>query len=165
MKTVGDLVVYGTNGVCRIADLREETFSGTPRQYYILRPIHEIGNNSIFVPVDNQTLVNEMRAILTPDELYDIVQNTPPFAEEEWPQDGRSRSKFCRELVNSGNREQFIRLIKTVKGSSRTPSASEELCCQKAAAMLYQEFSLVLKIEKAEVIPFLLGELDLLPLA
>lgn len=165
MKTVGELVVYGANGVCKIEDLREESFAGTPRLYYILHPISEQGNSRIFVPADNESLTAEMRAILQPEELYATVRSLAPFGEDEWPVDGRSRSKRCRDLLATGGREPFIRLIKTVRGQEKEPSASEESACNRAAAMLYQEFSLVLELEKGDVIPFILGEKEPSPKA
>ena len=64
----------------------------------------------------------------------------------------------------SGSREQLIRLIKTVLGEGKRPTASEEMSAQRAAAMLYQEFSLSLQLEKGDVIPFIMGEKQPKPL-
>ena len=160
MKTVGKLVVYGANGVCRIEDIREESFSGETRSYYILRPISELGNSRIYVPTDNEKLVGDMKDILQPAELFSLVEDAKPFDAAEWPADGRSRSKLCRDILAGGDREKLIRLIKTIYSLKKTHSASEESVCFRAAIMLYQEFSLVLNIEKADVIPFILGQIQ-----
>ncbi|MBQ8351917.1 MAG: CarD family transcriptional regulator [Clostridia bacterium] len=160
MKTVGELVVYGANGVCRIEDIRDESFTGSARRYYILKPITEAGNSRIFVPTDNEKLVGDMKKLLQPAELFSLVAAADPFDMADWPSDGRSRSKLCRDILASGDREQLVRLIKTVFSQKKTPSASEESVCFRAAIMLYQEFSLVLAIEKADVIPFVLGQMQ-----
>lgn len=159
MKAIGELVVYGANGVCKIEDLREETFAGAPRLYYILRPMAEQGNSRIFVPADNEKLVEEMKSILQPVELFALVQELTPFAPAEWPADGRARSKVCRELIATGGREQLIRLVKTVGAKTKKRSSSEIAACNRAASMLYQEFSLVLDLVKEDVVPFLLGQM------
>ena len=158
MKTVGELVVYGMNGVCRIEDIKEESFSGNARTYYILRPNNEQGNNRIFVPADNEKLVADMKDVLTGKALIDLVGAVSPYAEGEWPSDGRARSKLCRETLAIGDREQLIRLIKTVYAEGRTPSASEESAALRASILLYGEFSLSLQLEKADVIPFVCGK-------
>ena len=159
MRTVGKLVVYGASGVCRIEDIREESFSGSPRCYYILRPLTEQGNSRIFIPADKEKLVGEMRTLLQPEEIYKTVEQTEPFSlSTEWPQDGRMRSKLCRDILASGDREQLIRVVKTVFGARKSPSAAEESAAHRAAIMLYYEFSLSLQLEKADVIPFVLGK-------
>lgn len=158
MKTVGELVVYGASGVCRIEDVREENFSGSARCYYILRPITEQGNDRIFIPVDNAQLVSGMKAVLQPQEVLTLVRETQPFAASEWPADGRSRSKLSRDILAAGDRLRMVQLIKTIYGRAKAPSSTEEAICHRAAAMLYQEFSLVLELGKADVIPFVMGE-------
>lgn len=157
MKTVGELVVYGASGVCRIEDVREENFSGSARRYYILHPMAEQGNDRIFIPVDNEQLVSGMKDVLQPQEVLALVREAQPFSEAEWPADGRSRSKLSRDILAAGDREKMVRLIKTVYGRPKAPSSSEETVCNRAAAMLHREFSLVLELEKADVIPFLMG--------
>lgn len=164
MRSVGELVVYGASGVCRIEDIREESFSGSARCYYILHPITEQGNSRIFIPVDNEKLVGDMRDLLQAEELYEMVARVEPFSlTAEWPQDGRMRSKLCRDILASGDREQLIRIVKTVFGVRKSPSAAEEAAANRAAIMLYYEFSLSLQLEKADVIPFVLGKTKPMP--
>jgi CarD family transcriptional regulator len=158
MKEVGELVVYGASGVCRIEAIREEVFSGSVRHYYILQPVATQNNSRIFVPADNEKLVSQIKQILSPNELYALVQEATPFSEPEWAGDGRARSKLCRDILANGDRERLVRMIKTVYQQGRTPTSSEESVCLRAAIMLYQEFSLVLELEKADVIPFVLGQ-------
>ena len=60
MFRVGECVIYGSSGACRIADVRQESFTGAPREYYVLVPLS--GGSSVFVPTDNEQLVARMRA-------------------------------------------------------------------------------------------------------
>ena len=56
MYQVGDVVSYGTAGVCRIAALAERTVGGQARQYYQLEP--QRGRSStVLVPVENAALL------------------------------------------------------------------------------------------------------------
>ncbi|MBQ8174351.1 MAG: CarD family transcriptional regulator [Clostridia bacterium] len=158
--TKGELVIYGTSGVCRIEDIKEESFTGEARPYYILRPTADTGNSKIFVPADNETLVGSMQRLLSAEELLAAIRETPAIPSEEWPQDGRARNKRCKELLASGDRTCLISLIKTVRVGGHTPTAAEETSCLRAATMLHQEFSLVFEVTPAEMIPLILEQTE-----
>ena len=51
MYSINDTVLYGANGVCRVSDICQKEFSGTAKDYYILRPISNEAL-TIFVPVN-----------------------------------------------------------------------------------------------------------------
>ena len=36
MFSIGDIFIYGSNGVCRITDIKEEKFGSEIKTYYIL---------------------------------------------------------------------------------------------------------------------------------
>lgn len=158
--TKDELVLYGTSGVCRIEDIREESFTGEVRAYYILRPTADTGNSKIFVPADNEALVGSIQRLFSAEELLQAIAETPAIPREEWPQDGRARNKRCKELLASGDRACLISLIKTVRTAGHTPTAAEETSCLRAAAMLHQEFSLAFEVTPAEMIPLILGETE-----
>ncbi len=163
MPKVGDVVIYGTGGVCRILDRRVEGFAGSPREYWILSRLSEKERTTIFVPVDNEALVATMQTIIAPEEWERLRRNAHPFSEEEWSSDGRTRVKQMREVLGSACREALIRLIVTLgpallDGAKCT--AAEENACARATAMLNEELSLVFSIKPDEVIPYLLGRID-----
>ena len=160
MHEIGSLVIYGTNGVCRIEDLREECFTGEARSYYILRPAADTGNSKIFVPADNKDLLSAMKKPLSARALAQIIRKTPAMTTGEWGTDGRARSKRCKEILSSGDRAALISLIKTAKSCGYTPTAAEDAACLRAAAMLYEEFSLVFRLLPTDVIPIILGEIQ-----
>ena len=39
MFQVNDVIIYGTQGVCKIADIEEKTVSGVKKTYFVIRPI------------------------------------------------------------------------------------------------------------------------------
>ena len=160
MKRIGDLVIYGTNGVCRVEDLREESFAGVARSYYILRPISDTGNSKIFVPADNEALLALMYKPLSAAELAKVIRSAPLLTDPEWPKDRRMRSKKCKEILSSGDRLRLISFVKTVQKSAVPPTVAEETACLRAATMLYEEFSLVFDLTPADMIPTILGETE-----
>ncbi|WP_339252731.1 CarD family transcriptional regulator [Sporosarcina sp. FSL W8-0480] len=52
MYKVGDLVTYGSHGVCKIKDMSEETFGDETKSYYILHPIDQ-PTLTIYCPVNS----------------------------------------------------------------------------------------------------------------
>lgn len=165
MPKIGDTVVYGTSGVCRITDRRYETFGGVSREYFILSPVGS-GKCTIFLPLDNPALLAALHPLLSPAEWRGLAATLPPLSGGEWPCDSRQRNKRCKELLASGDRDTLIRLVKTVYGEKEyVPGVSARLPCdevsaRRAADMLYEELSLVFKISREQVVPFLLGQAE-----
>ncbi len=164
MADVGDVVIYGTGGVCRITDRRVENFGGSPREYLILSRLSEKERTTIFVPADNEALLATMQKVIAPEEWEGLRRSATPYTEEEWSTDGRIRVKRMREVLGSASREALIRLILTLGGNlldGGKYTTAEENACHRAAAMLYEELSLVFSLKLDDVIPYLLGRMDL----
>ena len=54
MFEIGELIMYGTNGVCRVEGFTRSPFDADDeREYYILKPIHDQSNLVIYTPVEN----------------------------------------------------------------------------------------------------------------
>ena len=77
MFQAGDLLVYGTTGVCRVLsiDRRQERVGSTrqERLYYQLKPIYQGG--LIYTPVDNDKV--SMRPIISRQEAEDLISEIP----------------------------------------------------------------------------------------
>ena len=77
MFTEGQLVIYGGEGVCRIAAVGPSSLSGTDKTklYYTLTPLTRSG--TVLTPVDTKVL---MRPILSRQEAEDFIAQLPPVA-------------------------------------------------------------------------------------
>ena len=64
MFKINDVLVYGTQGVCKIVDIEEKSISGTKKKYYVLKPSDE-KRPTIFAPVDNEHVLKKMRKLLS----------------------------------------------------------------------------------------------------
>ena len=76
MFQVNDMVLYGTNGVCKVVDIDERDCGGRMVEYYILKPIYA-ANSTIFVPVNNEKLTSKMRYVLTKEEIDTKLRAIP----------------------------------------------------------------------------------------
>ena len=109
MFQAGDLLVYGTTGVCRVLsiDRRQERVGSTrqERLYYQLKPIYQGG--LIYTPVDNDKV--SMRPIISRQEAEDLISEIPhlhPAASSGFHHSGADstyqaslRRDNCRSLV------------------------------------------------------------------
>ena len=95
----GELIIYGSKGVCEVTDISTITISGADRDklYYILRPVHD-KDGRIFTPVDGQKTV--MRRILNREEAMELIESIPSVG-HLWVADERLREMNYKQAVNS----------------------------------------------------------------
>lgn len=165
MYTVGSLVIYGSEGVCRIGEIQENRFGDmqSSRLYYVLSPVSANGTK-IYVPCDNKLLVSKMKKVMSKEEIKRFINEDVP--EIEWIEDNRQRNKAYKDILQTYDRKQILSLckllytIKSGQGTTKRLYASDEEIYKKAIKILHSEFSSALNIELEEVMPFVLGELD-----
>ena len=80
MFQIGDYIVYGTSGVCRVEKIGPVDLPDVSKDklYYTLSPVRNPGGH-IYTPVDNQRVV--MRPILTEDETEQLMKALPDIIE------------------------------------------------------------------------------------
>lgn len=74
MYAIGDLVVYGSTGVCQVTNITTPDFAG-PRKdllYYELTP--EYQNGVIYTPVDTKVF---MREVISEEEIESLISEIP----------------------------------------------------------------------------------------
>lgn len=162
MREIGERVIYGSNGVMEIVDIREETVGDITRKYYVLRDLNSTQVSHIFVPTDNEKLVSTMRPLLTKEEAMDMIKRIKTIPEAEWKNDNRIRSEKFRKVIESGDRDSVIAVIKAVyeNGIKRQEEGkknylADENIMRKAEKVIYSELSIVLGIPENEVADFI----------
>ena len=75
----GQLLVYGTTGVCRVEDITTpDTGPGRGRQYYLLKPLQQDG--VIYAPVDSRKV--PIRPIISRQEAEALIGLIPSIRAE-----------------------------------------------------------------------------------
>lgn len=71
MYSKGDVVLYGTNGICDISDVTTVDIKGIDkdRLYYVLKTRNNSG--TIYVAVDGDT--SKMRKLISKDEAMELI--------------------------------------------------------------------------------------------
>ena len=162
MHCVGDKIVYGSNGIVEIVDIREESIGDAQRKYYVLKDLRSNFSSQTFVPMDNEKLVGTMRPLLTRDEIMDIISRIKIIPEAVWNDNNRLRTEKFRSVIESGDTEGIIAVIKAIYASGIKRQAegkknylADENLMRKGEKMLYEEFSMVLDIPENEVRDFI----------
>ncbi|MBO5907901.1 MAG: hypothetical protein J6Q85_07105 [Clostridia bacterium] len=170
MYKIGDNVVYGSNGVMTVTDIREETIGDVPRSYYVLKSPTANKDSLTFVPIDNEKLTEAMRPLASKERIIEIIDLIPDISEVEWINDNRTRAERFKETVECGSHEDIIAMIKAIwsTGTRRAEEGkknylSDEAAMKKAEHVLYSEFSAVLGISEDEVCDFISKRVAWLP--
>ena len=166
MFSIGDTVVYGTQGVCRISEITEREICKKKMRYYVLRPVYQ-ENNTLFVPVDNDTLTSRMSAVLSNEEIKELIRAIPD-EDTMWIDDDMRRREKYREILSSSDRRAIVRVIKTLheeqqrrKEVGNKLQQADELLLHRAETLLHSELALVLNISPEQVVPFLTEQIEI----
>lgn len=165
MFEVGECVVYGSKGVCRIEDITHIDISGADknRLYYVLAPIGD-SNGKIYAPTDNQKIV--MRSVISREEAEQLIQELPEI-EMLWVPDDKQREAKYKEAMRTCDYRAWVSIVKTLYVRKRERTAQgkkittlDERYMRAAENELYSELSLTLGIPKEEMEDYIRERLD-----
>ena len=166
MHNVGEKVVYSSNGVMEIVDIREELVLDAPKKYYVLcaygaQSASQTASQT-FVPVDNEKLVSKMRPLLTREEVMEIIGSLDSIPAAEWIRDNRARSESFKVTIEEGDRVKMISMIKLINKTAERRAEegkknylADENAMQRAEKLLYSEFATVLGIDESDIPDFI----------
>lgn len=162
MPDIGSLVIYGSNGICRITDKRKEKLYGAKNEYYVLTPVDNAGA-MILVPADNEALLAKMKNILSENDIISLIKSIDDN-ELWWINDSKKRNELFSVILENGDRTELLRLIKCIYLKRKELSSagkklwlSDENTLKKAEKIINAEFSMVLGISPEEVPQFIEG--------
>ena len=164
MTEIGGYIIYGSNGVCRVMDVRSEKLYGKHQTYYILTPVGNPGA-VIYVPADNAALLEKMKKIVCPEEILSLIAG---LKDEElpWETDNRVRSEMYDAIIARGDRRELLLLIRTVYRRKLTLTAQkkklgavDENALKRAEKLINDEFAFALSIPPEEVPDYIRDQL------
>jgi CarD family transcriptional regulator len=143
MKEVGDYVVFRKE-VCKITEIKENYMKGV--DYYHLVPIYD---ESLHLDIPVTTDKKYLRDLISEKELHDLIKKIP-FIECIKCDDKTLENRY-KELLNSGNLEDYIRIIKTTYSRNQERILNKKKISDKdnyyfnlAEKYLYNEFGVIL---------------------
>ena len=165
MLKKGDVISYGTTGVCKVEDECEQTVKGQKKRYIVLKPVHQ-ANSTLYVPVDNDELKTKFKPLLTGEEIEEIIKEMPEES-SLWKESSSERAELYSQILESGDRKRLAQLVRTLYlrqkhliSRGRHLHSLDERFFKNAENLLFDEFSAVLGISQDEVFDFIENRLS-----
>lgn len=159
MFQIGQVVSYGTTGICTIEDIRQEALSrsGVKKQeYYVLRPM-AAPTCTTYVPTANETLTSRMRCVMDRSQIDALIESVRG-ERLPWIEDARQRSEAYQKIVSKGISGELLKLITCLYLEKQNRSqggkkfcATDEKLLTAAERLVGEEFAFTLQISEKEV--------------
>ena len=160
MFSVGEYIVYGTTGVCKVEEIGTLQMSGVSKDklYYTMTPIGSQGSR-VYVPVDSDKAV--IRPVLSKDEAVALVEQIPSI-ELLWVADEKRREEIYKATFRTCECRERNKIIKTLylRKMSRIAEGKKVTVVDgkylhMAEERLYEELGLALGMDKEAVIEYI----------
>ncbi len=160
MYSIGDIVIYGENGVCTISRIAPLAIQGTSpdKLYYYLTP--HIGTGDFFSPVESGAF---MRPVITRSQAEELILSIPEI-EPAVCSDNRFNhvDAFYKELFKLHTCEALVAIVKglSIRLSERKAKSSRaEITMKRAKAMLYAELAASLEMDINDIENYLVSRI------
>lgn len=156
--SVGELILYGRNGVCRVEEIDESAVvNGEMRRYYVLRPLYQNSSCCIRIPADNPKISS--RPIISGAEARQLIQAMPQVtAQPYYNRNLNQLREHYRTCMESLRCEDLISMTKSLYMKKREAEAQrkkfgtvDERFMKEAEDLLFGEFAAALDIEREHV--------------
>ena len=152
MYEIGQRVMYGLHGVCRVIDKEERTVDRNRIVYLVLEPEGQ-DNSRYLVPTQNAMAMSKVKPILNREEL-DILLRSAEVNSDSWIRDENIRKQNYRELIVSGNRVKLMQMVRSLyrhKTDQTAAGRKVHLCddnfLRDAEKLLAGEISVVMDMD------------------
>lgn len=166
MFKVGDYIIYGSIGVCKVADIgpidiRELSKN---KDYYTLVPVYSNGSK-VFTPTDNNKVV--MRPIIQKEDAMRLIDRIDEI-ETIWVDDEKRREQIYKEALKKCDCMECIKIIKTLYqrkqsriAAGKKATSSDTKYFEIAEDSLYGELAISLQMKKDEVQQYIVQRVKL----
>ena len=117
MYQKGELVVYGTTGVCRVEGFGSpDPMDRSGKQYYLLKPLYQDG--VIYTPVEGGKV--PMRPVMSAEEARALAEQVPQIQ----PEEHRARTiqlltQHYQAILQSGSSRDLLELAMSIQAKRR----------------------------------------------
>ncbi len=160
MYKVGDMVMYGTFGICKVTAIEMRDFTGEEQEYYILKHISS-DKNVFYVPTNIEAALSKMHSICSKAEVDELISHMNSEGLIWIDNDIKRKEEYSR-IIKDADKHEIIRLIKTLylrrkelSGIGKKLRSTDENYLSLAENMLYEEFAYALNIDRSEVVEYI----------
>ena len=162
---IGEKVLYGIHGICRVSDMEERTVDRVKRQYLVLEPVGQ-GSARFLVPSENPRAMAKVKQILSRQELETLLASDG-IRNDCWIRDENLRKQNYRELISSADRTRLMAMVHTLYRHRQEQTAAGKKChlCDEnflrdAEKLLISEISIVLGMDAEQAKLYLREHLE-----
>ncbi len=165
MFRIGDLVMYGIHGVCKITDEETRVVDRKQVPYFVLTPQDQSGTKFL-VPMHNEAALKKLRPVLDKPG-WEALLSSAQVRENAWISDENRRKQHYRELMSEGDRVALLQMVRTLHKHKEEQLAlgrklhqCDDNFLKDAQRLIESECSLSLGLEMAQVSSFIRSALD-----
>lgn len=157
MFKVGDNIIHGGSGACRVECIGTLNTGMKGRTYYTLVPYYVKGS-SVYTPVDGDKVV--MRPVMTKEEVMELINDIKNI-DTLWVKDEKKREETYKNAIRSCDARELVKIIKTIYlrkkeriAEGKKMTYSDEKYYRIAEDNLYGEVAVALSMTKEEAKEF-----------
>lgn len=157
MYEPGDLIIYGSMGVCRVEEIETKKLpkGGGEQTFYVLMPVY--GSCRVSTPVDNGKVF--MRPVIDREEAERIIDSIPGIHAEAYNNRVLLQlSEHYESILKQYDCAELVELTMSIHAKKqqaeeqkRKFGALDERYMKRAEDMLFGELAVALNIEKSAV--------------
>lgn len=156
MYQVGEHVLYGLHGVCKIDAIEGKKFDDEIHDYYILKPVFDHGS-TIFVSTKKESLVAKMIPTLSAENISKLI-DTLSESDSFWIENEADRKEQFKIIIESDDRNKQLGILKAyllhkmkLISLKRKMHTGDEILLKNVEKRIFEEFSFVLDKSKEEL--------------
>lgn len=157
MFKIGEYVVYGSLGVCRVKDLVTRKFEGldAAHPYYVLEPLYQSG--TLYAPADNPKIA--LRQVIHADEANRLIDAIPATESKAFhSRSAQELSAHYEQALQTHDCKDLIELTMSIYNKKAALAQQnkkfgrvDEHFMRQAEDNLYGELAVALGIARDEV--------------
>ena len=167
MFNIGDYVICGSNGVCKVEKIGTLDVSGISkdRAYYTMDKVYSKGSK-VYIPVDNDKVT--VRPVLSKEEAYSLIdqmENVEPLIIV----DERKKSDIFKKSMQMYDCNELLRILKTLYFSKqkklaegKKETAGDSNYYRMAEDSLVGELAISLDMDRENVRQMIMEKVNLL---
>ena len=165
MYQVGDRIIYGSNGVCVIEEIKmiEVPHTNEEKAYYSIKPFYQ--ECRISVPVDTKMF---MRPVISREEAQALIAHIPNVDAQPYFNTAlRQLQEYYEKKLSTHSCADLIELTVSlhrkkaqVLAQKRKFGAIDERYMKRAEDLLFGELSVALDVPKSEIRTRITSELE-----
>lgn len=165
MFEIGDYIIYGNHGVCRVEDVGGLDMSGVDKsmECYTLQPVFS-KSSTLYTPVDNDKVL--MRSVISYEEARELIDEISNISLLVIDND-KQREEAYKVALRSHDSSEWLKLIKTLyerkqerltQGKKLT--FTDEKYLSIAQECLYGELSIAMDTDIEEIESMVMEQLE-----